>query len=66
MFYCEFLSPYLCGIGKVLTLNMLFFHILKNERKLSTVRVIGAVLIDLSKAFDTINHELLTAKLYAY
>ena len=26
----------------------------------------GAVLMDLSKAFDTINHELLVAKMHAY
>ena len=26
----------------------------------------GAILMDLSKVFDTLNHDLLTAKLHAY
>lgn len=33
---------------------------------LNQKRYTGAVLMDLSKALDTINHELLTAKLHAY
>ena len=45
---------------------MFAFHFLKNGRKLLTVRgYTGAMLMDLSKSFDTENHELLIAKLYA-
>ena len=36
------------------------------EKVLDNKGYVGAVLMDLSKAFDTINHELLIAKLHAY
>ena len=51
-------------IKKVLTPITLFFHLLKNKNKTLTTKVTytGAVLINLYKAFDTINYELLIAK----
>ena len=38
----------------------------KWEKMIDNQGCSGAVLMDISKAFDTINHELLLAKLYAY
>ena len=38
----------------------------KWKKELDNKAYAGAILVDLSKAFDTINHELLIAKLYAY
>ena len=48
-------------------LNMLFYLRLKNGRKLLDDKgYIGAILMDLSEIFDSINHKLLISKSYAY
>ena len=61
------LSPYLCEYRKGYnTQQALVFLIEKWKRILDHKGFRGAVLVDLSKAFDTLNHELLIAKLHAY
>ena len=63
----EHLSQYLCGYRKGLnTQYALLALIEKWKESLDKKGYAGAILMDLSKAFDTINHELLIAKLYAY
>lgn len=54
-------------LGKDIARNMHFYVLLKTvtkalDNKMST----GAVFIDLSNAFDCLNHDLLIAKLEAY
>ena len=63
----QYLSPYLCGYRKGYeTQYALLAMIEKWKRCLDKHGYVGGVLMDLSKAFDSINHELLIAKLHAY
>ena len=58
-----FLSPYLCGYRKGYSVQ----HALEKVRlSLDNKGYGGAILMDLSKAFDTLNHDLLIAKLHSY
>ena len=67
-FIDNFLSTSLCGYRKGYnTQYALLAMIEKWKKSLDGKRgYAGAILMDLSKAFDTINHELLIAKLEAY
>ena len=63
----RFLSPFLCGYRKGCNSQYaLLLTIEKWKKSLDNGGHAGGILMDLSKAFDTINHELLIAKLYIY
>jgi len=63
----KFLSPNMCGYRKGYNAQYAMVSMLENMKKyLDKGGFAGAMLMDLSKAFDTINHELLLAKLHAY
>ena len=62
-----FLSPYLCDYKKGFNSQHALISLIERWRKsLDNKGYGGAVLMDLSKAFDTLNHDLLIAKLHAY
>ena len=62
-----FLSPFLCGYRKGFSAQTALIQLIEKWKIcLDRKGFAGAVLMDLSKAFDTINHELLIAKLHAY
>lgn len=66
-YFEEHLSPYLCGYRKKFnTQHALVALIERWKTTLDNHGYTGALLMDLSKAFDTLNHDLLLAKLYAY
>ena len=63
-----FLSPFLCGYRKGYNTQYALLAMIEKWKKSLDGKggFAGAILMDLSKAFDTINHELLIAKLDAY
>ena len=57
------LSPYLCGYRRGFSAQYALVSLIEKwKESLDKKGFAGAVLMDLSKAFDTINHELLIAK----
>ena len=61
------LSKYLCGFRKGYSTQYALISLLEKWKStLDKKGYAGAILMDLSKAFDCIDHELLLAKLYAY
>ena len=61
------LSPYLCGYKKVYSTHHALICLAEKWKKILDKKgFCGAVLLHLSKAFDTIDHELLVTKLHTY
>ena len=66
-FINSFLSEYIAGYRENYTTNHVLIRLIQNWKKeLYEKFLVGAVLMDLSKAFDCIPHDLLIAKLHAY
>ena len=63
----QFLSRSLCGYRKGYNTQTALLSLIEKWKSiLDRSGFAGGILMDLSKAFDTINHELLVAKLHAY
>ena len=62
-----FLSPLLCGFRRNYSTQHILLRLIENCKKaLDTKQTASALLMDLSKAFDCLNHDLMIAKLNAY
>ena len=67
LYFENLLSPFLCGFRKGFSTQHCLIVMLERRKKgLDSGKVAGALLTDLSKAFNCLHHELLIAKLQAY
>ena len=63
----KYLSPYMCGYRKGFNAQHALISLIEKWKKsLDNHGYAAAMLMDLSKAFDTLNHDLLIAKLHVY
>ena len=63
----KYLSPCLCCYRKVFSTQQALLSLAERGKNVIEKKGYGeAVAMDLSKAFDTLNHDLLIAKLHAY
>ena len=64
----KFLSPLLCGFRKGYTTQYALINLLQKWQKCldASDGIVGTLLMDLSKAYDCVNHDLIIAKLEAY
>ena len=66
-FFEEFLSKYQCGFRKGFNSQHCLVSMLEKwKNAMDNKQLFGALLTDLSKAFDCLSHDLLIAKLNAY
>ena len=67
LFFQDKFSDLLCGFRKGFSTQHALFKLLQKWQScLDKKGIVGTILIDLSKAYDCIKHDLLIAKLYAY